>query len=97
MKMHELLNKPERWTKGQRVAYRSTGRTRIGDVTPETVESDDLCCCLIGAMEVCYSGKEFAAVHDKLTIYLKKPVVVWNDSEERTYEEVISVLKELDI
>lgn len=96
MKMYELLNKPERWTKGHRVAYRSTGCIRIGNVTPETVESDDLCCCLVGAMETCYD-MNFDEVYDKLSQHLKGSIVAWNDAEERTYEEVISVLKELDI
>lgn len=90
MKAYELLSSPEKWTKGVSVRDKNDNQVSIDD--PDACKF-----CIYGAIRTCY-GKEhdkLKKVMDKLKYSSTDELFKWNDSS--TYEEVVSVLKELDI
>jgi hypothetical protein len=99
MKAYELIDKPEKWTKG--VAYILKNGNRL--VNPVWLISDNLdnvkCMCLETTLWVAYPNeddRQAAMTNLRLSIdtdYIYK----WNDAPERTWEEVYGLLKELDI
>lgn len=91
MKAWELLSKPGAWT--QKVCARDEFGTRVG------ATSDSACSwCIIGAILRLYPY-EVGDLREKLYGVLPKgfSIAQWNDTPERTQEEVVAVLKELDI
>ncbi len=89
MKAYELLATPDKWTKG------AFARDRFGEVV-EANSPDAVCFCIHGAMGRCYRG--YSEQLDQLRAKLDVAVVMdWHDAPERTHEEVLAVLKELDI
>lgn len=94
MKAYELLDSPEKWTQGH------FGKTAAG-VGVFGRHADAVCWCLLGALQRCYhdSGSvNEMAIRARLRSWLEtNSIISWNDAPERTYDEVISVLKELDI
>jgi hypothetical protein len=84
MKAYELLDSPAKWTKG------GTARDVAGNIV-DHADKDAVCWCVLGA--VWKIGGFATELYDRLG----DCVVDWNDAPERIYEEVIAVLKELDI
>lgn len=97
MKAHELLADPKRWTKW---AY---ARDVNGNgVKPES--DDAVCWCIKGAIIKCYGGsfaqygKQRNKVVDKLEeLYDILQIHEFNDCIGTTHEQVVSLLKELDV
>lgn len=97
MKAYELLSSKEKWAK-RAYAYDEKG------APCDPRDEKAVCFCLLGAIDRCYgktpmrvrSKDIFLGVLEKLKNKVGN-VPHWNDAEERTYEEVVAVLKELDI
>ena len=97
MKMKELLDSEEKWTKG------TYARDKRGKgISP--ICSNAVCFCLLGAIEKCYSSEKKEnldyAVISKIRRHLNLrtgTIACWNDAPERTFEEVKSLVEELDI
>jgi len=91
MKISELLLKPERWTQ------KYYARDRQGLPVPATSENA-ICWCLHGAIRRCYPNTEnmvYSKVAAKTTEQYNCGPIAFNDNA--TYEEVISLVKEMDI
>lgn len=93
MKAYELLDSPEKWTQ------KIWAKDSLGD--PCMWNQPSACCwCLHGAVSRCYQ-------HDWPLCEIMLDTLVgkipgkdlwgWNDAPERTYEEVVGLLRELDI
>lgn len=100
MKAHELLAKPEHWTKGH--------MARLAYLTPVNVgHPQAVCFCAIGALARCYNGgtvegvSRYVRVRSELRERVRQlgfsGIIDWDDDGVRTHEEVLAVLKELDI
>lgn len=96
MKAHELLADEKNWIKGV--------LSRDEDGIPCMPSHPTACCwCASGAiMKVYRDPKAQNNAYDTLEAHLLKEkhlegIVNWNDAEERTHQEIISLLKELDI
>ena len=89
MKAYELLNDKSKWCQGQ-AAMTASGDS-VGVHSAWAVRWS-----LMGALGRCY---EFTCWGKKEDIErrLGSDVDNWNDAEERTYEDVIGLLKRLDI
>lgn len=93
MKMHELLSDASKWTKG------ASARNKHG-VPVSSSAKDATCWCLIGAATKCYELKSAALDALQLidTLLPKNEWgATWNDAPERTFEDVIRVLKLADV
>lgn len=102
MKAHELLCSPDKWVKG-RLAVEADG-TWVRLHSPTAVRW-----CVIGAIVRCYGygTNETEEVCDRLATFLHlseassvaelSSLAGWNDARGRTFEDVHSALKELDI
>ena len=97
MKMYELLSDPSKWTQ------RAFGRDSYGNSVMDDSKLA-ICWCMMGALCKCYELEERSRVRDKIEETLGSPkddgfnsIIEWNDQEERTFEEVQSLLLELDI
>lgn len=104
MKAFELLDSKEKWLQ------RQYARDAEGGLVHST-SSKAACFCTIGAVNRAYLGDDTGwndgrydtrcdAMY-KLSNHIETNfhcgVAAWNDAKERTYEEVVSLLKELDI
>lgn len=94
MKAHELLDSPEKWTQG------TIARNAHDD--PCSEDSDDaVSWCLSGAIWRIYGplGLATSNLNDVFAaIHVKVPNIPdWNDQPERTFEEVRTLLLELDL
>lgn len=98
MKVKELLDRPERWTKGA-IARRADGcMTSVED-------RGAVCWCLWGAMVHCYGFPiAFGEIIGKTAEHVpakgephQSDVTLWNDQDDRTFEEVKALVDELDI
>jgi hypothetical protein len=93
MKAYELLSDESKWAK-KSYAYETTG----GPCDPR---SETACSwCVMGAIERCYFDGNMSRRHMDAIYKVETKVgsvPIWNDAKERTYEEVIALLKELDI
>lgn len=97
MKAFELLAKPESWTKG---AF-------ARNLKKESIDSgseDAVCWCVTGAIAKTYCYQEYSQFSyflDKMKNDLKIPkekmITTWNDDPNTTHEDVINLLKKLDI
>lgn len=101
MKIHELLSSPDKWTKG--CLARDKEGNRLFSTDPNAV-----CWCFLGAMQMCYRGLSkridvMCKVSDRIGELSPNKeqgfdsIHKWNDSPERTYEDVIKLAKELDV
>ena len=97
MKAHELLTDPKRWTQG------APARDAAGVEVSEHDKSA-VCWCMMGAIIKCYGGsfaqcnKQFNKVADKLEeLYGNPQIHKFNDCIDTTHEQVVSLLKELDV
>lgn len=92
MKAHELLSSPDKWIKG------TLARNKDGQWAG--IKDDNASCwCALGAIYKCYgfATKIATAQIIKLTSKLNCNIAPWNDAPGRTYEEVVGLLRELDI
>ena len=90
MKCWELLDSKNKW------AHHAFARNRDG-LAVNALEDNACQWCVLGAICVCYPNqKENAQASNKLYNFLNtKDVGSWNDTS--SYENIFSVLKELDI
>jgi hypothetical protein len=91
MKAYELLSDPSKWTKG--VIARNSNGERVAGYDPSAT-----CFCLYGAIKRCYPGYAAEETFSRIQECVPdRDAIGWNDAPERTYDEVITLLKELDI
>lgn len=96
MKVHELLDGPEKWTKGANA--READGSHCFTNSPLAT-----CFCLRGAILHCYGcgmqNKRRDAIDEKIFAHLGKIQMDydWNDAPDRTFEEVRNLALELDI
>ena len=88
--MYELLATPDRWTKGY------WARTENGAETSPR-DPNAVCWCLSGAVTKCYEDDRISEIWLRLRSKLGKNPVTFNDDPATTHEDVLRVLKELDI
>lgn len=89
MKAYELLSQPGAWTQ------RTMARDKYGEGTA-IFSSNAVCWCVMGAIKKIYPGNYFdywGEVEDAL----RTTVQDWNDAPERTQEDAVALLKELNI
>lgn len=96
MKVKELLDSPEKWTKGH------YSRDKLGN--PAWPENDDATCfCLMGAIRRCYGfGPRGNEIVKRCCDRIKcddsgSSLGPFNDAPERTFDEVRQLITELDI
>lgn len=96
MKAWELLSKEDAWVRG------SFALDQNGDICSSN--ADEACSwCTLGAINKCYPEYDLwceviTKVEERLSRDVGcKLVTVWNDNEHRTQEEVVALLKELDV
>jgi len=90
MKIKELLNHSGRWTQGY------FARAQSGSLC-DAKSDEAVCWCLGGALQKCYGHlserfEVYRKISDKIGI-----IPIWNDDPTRTFDEVKSLLIELDI
>lgn len=93
MKLHKLLSDPSKWTK--KAIARDANNNKVGSGDPTAV-----CFCLIGAVFKLhpFSFDDRQNLYEKIETKVPRgDIVGWNDAPERTHEEVLALLKELDI
>jgi hypothetical protein len=92
MKAHELLSDPYKWTQGG--LARDPAGYIVGPNVPHAVSW-----CLIGAIEKVswHSARDCRQVQEHLAKAGVLSLSDWNDAEGRTFEEVHSLLVELDL
>ena len=98
MKAYELISEPSRWTQ------KTLARNINGGAT--NPRGYDACSfCLVGAIERCYNVpiKQMLEILQQVKSELKiqapsfEFIGQWNDHPDRTHEEVVGLLKKLDI
>ena len=96
MKAWELLDSPEKWCKGTFAKNSSGDHVEIyGEAACQW--------CVSGAIHKCYEDQPFTIsvmlkkLQDRAGVRVGAFPGPWNDAPERTWEEVHSLLKELDI
>lgn len=104
MKLKELLDKPEKWTKG--VSARDSNGYKAGPLNENAV-----CWCLTGAIYKCYP--EFSAafdIYEKILdaavelrywvftdVWVTATIINLNDREEITFEDIKAIIEHADI
>ncbi len=88
MKVSGLLDRPEKWTQGW------SARQADGTECNSTMDGA-VCWCLYGAIKECYC--DVALIVARVEETLGDFVTAWNDAPQRTYEDVIQLVTELDI
>ena len=103
MNVEELLSSPERWTQG--TMARSAGGGRVSPHSGYAVAW-----CLVGAIKRCYTdptpaiNKVARSLRDREVVQPDgwietniTTVLWWNDHRERTWQDVIRLVKRLEI
>jgi hypothetical protein len=91
VKAYELIEKPESWTKNY--LARDKDGNPVSDYSPVAASY-----CVVGAICRSYSDPTRASVLcHRVSKHVGIYIVDWNNAPERTHDEVIKVLKELDI
>lgn len=91
MKMYELLDSPEKWVK-----YHSAVTADGSPIVATDTEASRW--CVLGALHRCYpvcNSDARSKLLDRFAIMSR--LTSWNDAPERKYEDVITLLKELDV
>jgi hypothetical protein len=93
MKIYELLDTPEKWTK------RAMARDGYGCPIGLSRIHEAACWCVIGAAVTCYGQEGAQRVCQMIGEHIGalEGVSEWNDKRSRTYDDVISLCKELDV
>lgn len=91
MKVKELLSDSSKWTQG------SFAKDKFGEVTK--IDSKDATCwCLQGALQLCYGNYSInPSIYDKVKSEINRSIPGWNDTPERTFEDVKQLVETLDI
>lgn len=93
MKIKELLDSPEKWTKGY------WAKTKEDEnISPLDIYASKW--CLVGAVRFCYQNIEYnvlARIKEALNNFSVGGLTEWNDAPERTFEEVKALVNKLDI
>jgi len=92
MKLKKLFDSPEKWTQGT-LARRHDGK-------PVSIyDSAATCFCLFGGLRKCYGYTEDAgSIVRAITGYIKRELIpLYNDSPERTFEDIKKLVNDLDI
>lgn len=90
LKIYELLDSPDKWTKD------CTARDIKGDcVTPTDINAT--CWCLLGAVHKVYGDAYAKRVENLIWNYLDGAISEFNDDPTTTYEDIIKLVKELDV
>lgn len=98
MKIRELFCDEQRWTKGW--------NARNGNYTPVSYNDSAACCwCLMGAIYLCSSTNK--SVDTTLELIRKElglaprwanaDITSWNDSKDRSFQDVKALVDKLDI
>jgi hypothetical protein len=91
MKAWELLSRPGAWTQG------SFARDVEGE-PGMSLDEDVVCWCAVGAINKCYEGQAWCREAALKSLMRRVGnIAQWNDRSYRTKEEVVALLKELDI
>lgn len=92
MKIYELLDSPEKWTKGY------FARNKTGDPT-ESHDNDACCWCLIGAAMKCYNNIGSTTIIDLLNekAYLLGYGHAVHFNDDSDYKTIIEFVKELNV
>lgn len=92
MKAYELLDSPEKWTKGVMAK-------NLFGITVDPLDSSSTCWCVSGAIKKCYDGDNEAlwTVARLIKDEIKMDITFWNDNPETAYCDVIELLKKLNI
>lgn len=91
MKMHELLSDKSKWTQ-LHIALNAKGE----DVSPLAHEA--VCWCIEGALEKCYQRyDDRVRLAQRIEDEVGDFPYEWNDADGRKYEDVIALLRRLDI
>lgn len=105
MKAYELLTDPENWTQGVYVKPKK-GPKPESSISPKPEEGNPEtdCFCLLGAIRYCYPDQNGPTRRQAInlvfdTLYERCNIAAthWNDDPNRTHEEVVALLKELDV
>lgn len=89
MKVHELLDAPEKWIQRSYAADDNGHSTN-----PSAVNA--VCWCFEGAMMRCYPTG-FQDVLDRVEERIGNDLPFWNDNPSRTFNQVRALALELDI
>lgn len=92
MKVHELLNAPEKWTK---LAFARRADSLSCGVRGEEARA----WCLWGAVDKCYDdAAAYLDVRNRIYDAIgTSDLALWNDMPSRTFEQVRALALELDI
>ncbi len=95
MKAWQAIEKEENWLRGN-LAQDQEGNA----IEPESTKAIRF--CALGALHHCYGPNEYGKVYDKVITLLGKTRVdnfisSWNNDPATRHEDVVSLLKELDI
>ena len=95
--VEELLGAgPERWTKGESFQDAEGNRWTLD----EHKKGEPVCFCVEGAISYIYGSRQ-GMVQSALLIVknliLVNAICEWNDAPERTYEEVMSIVRKAGI
>lgn len=95
MKVKDLLIDESKWTKHVLAANKDGG-------TECYFSRSASCWCLLGAIYKCYAPEDHAKICDKLHEQVIRPsayasISAYNDSPNRTFEEIRRLVEELDI
>ncbi len=96
MKIHQLLETPDKWTQG------AFARLPDGKAVKSN-HPNAVCWCLIGAICKCYDGiGAKTAISDAILAAAAGAVAgemlsTWNDHPSRTHAEVLELVKRLDV
>ncbi len=89
MKVKELLTDKTKWIKGYYAV------NKAGDFVSQ--HSDEATCwCLVGAIYRCYPGVGREHVLDTVHSRIGN-ITIWNDSTERTFQNIKDLVNSLDI
>lgn len=99
MKMHELLASSDNWTRC------AMARDQDGLHTA-TKSPDARSWCLMWAFMYCYRRTDDASRNERVVAAFRlyttfplndMPMLTWNDAPDRTHDEVLQLLKHLDV
>src|SRR4051812_47041533 len=104
MKAYELLSKPGAWTQGAGAKVRDDNDDLVD---AESIYDPRACAwCAWGALKMCYRNpSDYVRASETLQRKIQPgyggsvvgDIAWWNDAPNRTQEEVVATLKELDI
>lgn len=100
MKVRDLFSDASKWNK-RALSVDCNGNT----TSPQDINA--VSWCLLGAMRKCYGyylsimkieeNNQYYFIYNKVIDYLGSSIVNWNDHPNRMFEEVKSLVEELDI